>query len=199
MSRSLIVAATVRMQVSTTASRAHVAHRGHATAARSLIQEKRARASGVHCPDSQGTIEATISPLARGLGGRAFRERSARKVRAPRNSRCRVTPGRRFASEGQCHRKDSAGLRAGKVERVRQERTAVLATGSARQTPPGARPNRGGIWAWFRLAARVGCLRGGATRLLEEWPHSHRTSSVEVTDRTRLIGPLALLFVIARS
>jgi len=23
----------------------------------------------------------------------------------------------------------------------------------------------------FRLAARVGCLRGGATRPLEEWPH----------------------------
>ena len=36
------------------------------------------------------------------------------------------------AHQGQCHRKDTARLRTGKVERVRQERTAVLATGPAR-------------------------------------------------------------------
>jgi hypothetical protein len=36
------------------------------------------------------------------------------------------------AGQGQCHRKDTAALRHGKVERVRQERTAVLATGPAR-------------------------------------------------------------------
>src|SRR3954454_14510198 len=63
--------------------------------------------------------------------------------------RCRVTPGgppelRAKVDQGQCHRKDTAGLWPGKVERVRQERTAGLATGPARQTPPGARPNRGG-------------------------------------------------------
>ena len=34
--------------------------------------------------------------------------------------------------QGQCHRKHTARLRTGKVERVRQERTAVLATGPAR-------------------------------------------------------------------
>jgi hypothetical protein len=39
----------------------------------------------------------------------------------------------------------------------------------------------------FRLVARVGCLRGGAIRLLEEWPHSPR----ERVDRTRLTDPLA--------
>src|SRR5215216_6083670 len=42
----------------------------------------------------------------------------------------------------------------------------------------------------FRLVARVGCLRDGATRLLEEWPH-RRSNAL---DRTRLTGPLALLF-----
>ena len=90
--------------------------------------------------------------------------------------RCRVTPG---GGELRRTRRESATesrpprLRPGKGERVRQERTAGLATGAARQTPPGARPNRGGIWAWFRLVARVGCLRGGATRPLEEWSPSH--------------------------
>src|SRR5205823_12144710 len=48
--------------------------------------------------------------------------------------RCRVTPGgpRESGGQGQCHRKHTARLRTGKVERVRQERTAVLATGPAR-------------------------------------------------------------------
>src|SRR3954452_5293698 len=47
----------------------------------------------------------------------------------------------------------------------------------------------------FRLVARVGCLRGGATRLLEEWPPSHARESA--MDRTRLTGPLANYFVVA--
>jgi len=62
---------------------------------------------------------------------------------------------RRGRPQGQCHRKQTAraptiGLRrstgrpAGKGETVRQKRTAPLATGAAGQTPPGARPNRGG-------------------------------------------------------
>ena len=46
--------------------------------------------------------------------------------------RCRVTPGGSFGSQGKCHRKDTARLRTGKVERVRQERTAPLATKAAR-------------------------------------------------------------------
>src|SRR5204863_251447 len=45
------------------------------------------------------------------------------------------------------------------------------ATEAAWQTPPGARPNRGGAWAWFRPVARVGCWSGGAIRRLEEWSH----------------------------
>ncbi len=59
--------------------------------------------------------------------------------------------GRRGRPQGKCHRKQTACLRAqdrgspaGKGETVRQERTAPLATGAAGQTPPGARPNRGG-------------------------------------------------------
>src|SRR4029078_113097 len=41
----------------------------------------------------------------------------------------------------------------------------------------------------FRLGARVGCWGGGATRPLEEWPHSLARKSA--MDRTRLTGPLA--------
>jgi len=57
--------------------------------------------------------------------------------------------GRRGRPQGKCHRKQAARARAarspaGKGETVRQERTAPLATGAAGQTPPGARPNRGG-------------------------------------------------------
>src|SRR5512146_1042289 len=66
----------------------------------------------------------------------------------PGNARRRAVASAKVL-QGQCHRKQTAELRPGKVERVRQERTAVLATGSARQTPPGARPNRGGKWARF--------------------------------------------------
>src|SRR5690349_9468897 len=51
------------------------------------------------------------------------------------------------ADEGKCNRKHTARFRAGKVERVRQERTAGAATPPARKTPPGARPNRGDTWA----------------------------------------------------
>ena len=40
----------------------------------------------------------------------------------------------------------------------------------------------------FPLVARVGCLRGGAIRLLEEWPHI----PLRREDRTRLTDPLAL-------
>ena len=36
------------------------------------------------------------------------------------------------AHQGKCHRKDTASLRTGKVEMVRQERTAALATKPAR-------------------------------------------------------------------
>lgn len=56
------------------------------------------------------------------------------------------------AVKGKCHREQTAdcpGLDPGqgKGERVRQERTARLVTGAAWQTPPGARPNRGGTLA----------------------------------------------------
>ena len=71
---------------------------------------------------------------------------------------------------------------AGKGEKVRQERTAPLATGVAGQTPPGARPNRGGrrhgmkthFIPWprrhSRLVARVGRERRAARHVPEEWP-----------------------------
>src|SRR4029078_5227165 len=83
---------------------------------------------------------------ARGPGGRGFRKRHEESPGST-EQRCRVTPGG-FCfgrAQGKCHRKHTARPWAGKVERVRQERTAGAATSPARKTPPGARPNRGGI------------------------------------------------------
>src|SRR5687767_336852 len=45
----------------------------------------------------------------------------------------------------------------------------------------------------FRLVARVGCLRGGAIRLLDEWPHRRGNPP----DRTRLTDPLTFFFAIS--
>ena len=69
--------------------------------------------------------------------GRAAAARASRGEESPGSTeqRCRVTPGGAGfgdGGQGQCHRKHTARLRAGKVERVRQERTAGLATGPAR-------------------------------------------------------------------
>ena len=79
----------------------------------------------------------------------------------------------------------------GKGERVRQERTGRLATEAAWQTPPGARPNRGGAsrsnprQGCFAPTARVGCLSLAATQGLEEWLPVRRGSS----DTTRITEP----------
>src|SRR3954452_20974915 len=50
----------------------------------------------------------------------------------------------------------------------------------------------------FRLVARVGCLRGGATRPLEEWPHIRLRFRALAEDRTRLTGPLAIFVPLRR-
>ena len=145
--------------------------------------------------DSKIPAASPISLLARGPGGRGSRKRGEESPGST-EQRCRVTPGgSRFGeAQGKCHRKYTACLWAGKVERVRQERTAGAATSPARKTPPGARPNRGGeessdSGASSGPVARVGCLRGGVTRLLEEWPHRRS----DALDRTRLTGPLAII------
>ena len=105
---------------------------------------------------------------------------------------------------------------AGKGERVRQERTGGLATAPAWQTPPGARPNRGGALAKVLLdhgrlgcfapscrrkpktaTVRVGCLSLAATQGLEEWlPVRGRSAQGNLGrhrphHRTRLTGPPA--------
>ena len=89
--------------------------------------------------------------------------------------------GRRGRPQGKCHREETA--RAGQPAKARVKRCGksaprVPATQAARQTPPGARPNRGGTgaraqaWASSAIlaAARVGCSRHGAIRAPEEWP-----------------------------
>ena len=70
------------------------------------------------------------------VGRPRFRKRRRGKS-GSMEPRCRVTPGGpplalAKGDQGKCHRKDTARLRTGKVERVRQERTAGLATGPAR-------------------------------------------------------------------
>ena len=117
--------------------------------------------------------------------------------------------GRRGRPQGQCHRKQTArprlqdqGSSAGKGETVRQERTAPLATGAAGQTPPGARPNRGGRRHGFshgprghsRPVARVGRARRAAMRVPEEWPSRVLSPRRTGADRTRLTGRLAAAF-----
>jgi len=116
-----------------------------------------------------------------------------RKVRAPREYGAGqlpagATPGKvpqktdRPRARVSCPQGFVPRCPAGKGEKVRQERTAPLATGVAGQTPPGARPNRGGrrhgtkthFVPWprrrSRLVARVGRERRAARRVPEEWP-----------------------------
>ena len=103
------------------------------------------------------------------------------------------------ADQGKCHRKHTAGLRVGKVERVRQERTARLATEAARQTPPGARPNRGGIWGIPPRHPGWSLERRGNPPPRGMVAQASRWSNGGALDRTRLTGPLTafLLIVIA--
>jgi hypothetical protein len=86
-------------------------------------------------------------PDGRSSSGNRRREESPGST----ETRCRVTPGggnpRESATENKPPARASAP--AGKGETVRQERTAVPATGTARQAPPGARPNRDGTWQVF--------------------------------------------------
>src|SRR5215831_17323500 len=91
--------------------------------------------------------------------------------------RCRITSGGRKPRESATENRPppSPQGESGKGETVRQERTAPAATSAARQTPPGARPNRDGAKRKLRdrcpdPAVRVGCLRRRATGVPEEWP-----------------------------
>ena len=98
-------------------------------------------------------------------------------------ARCRLTAGGGDPRESATENKPPApaapqgNAAAGKGETVRHERTAPLATGAAGQTPPGARPNRGGrhgakapMQGCFSPVARVGRARRAAMRVPEEWP-----------------------------
>ncbi len=99
--------------------------------------------------------------------------------------RCRITSGGRNRAQawrisGTVPQKANrppkpARAKAGKGETVRQERTALPATEAARQTPPGARPNRDGARRKLRdlclgPVVQVGCWRRRVTGVTEEWP-----------------------------
>ena len=108
--------------------------------------------------------------------------------------RCRLTagggqtPGKVPQKTNRPSAREETREPAGKGETVRQERTAPPATGAAGQTPPGARPNRGGrrrfriglranrnrTQGLFRPAARVGRARRAARRVAEEWSSGPR-------------------------
>ena len=132
---------------------------------------------------AKGNAEAHLC-IARRPDGRCRRfVRGQRKVRAPRECGAGQSPA--GATPGKVPQKTNrprASGPAGKGEMVRQERTAPPAMGVAGQTPPGARPNRGGrrhgtkphFVPWprrrSRLVARVGRARRAARHVPEEWP-----------------------------
>ena len=75
------------------------------------------------------------------------------------------------------------GRSAARVKRCGKSAPRVPATGAARQTPPGARPNRGGRVRGnsarrpvSRPATRVGCSRRPAMAAPDEWPSRRETS-----------------------
>ena len=80
----------------------------------------------------------------RGKGSRTGLRTGSRKVRAPQD----MVPGNTRASrgDGKCHREQTAdgGIRAVqvRVKRWGKSPPRVPETAAARQTPPGARPNR---------------------------------------------------------
>jgi hypothetical protein len=77
-------------------------------------------------------------------GGRDGAVWPSRKVRAPWAG-CWLTASRGDSKESATENRPPgvrATVRPGKGETVWQEHTALLVTGGARQTPPGARPNR---------------------------------------------------------
>jgi hypothetical protein len=69
---------------------------------------------------------------------------------------------------GQCHRKQTASHEV-RVKRWCKRPPAIRVTGSARQTPPGARSNSARLRA-ARPSARVDRWRAPATVLVDGWP-----------------------------
>ena len=142
---------------------------------------------------------------ARGPGGRgAFARKRLGNEESPGSMepRCRVTPGGSPLAFWRRRIRDSA------TERTPPGFGGVRSKGCGKSAPRRWRQGRHGkphrvqdrIGAphelRFRLGARVGCLRGGATRLLEEWPHIRLHLQAKAEDRTRLTGPLAFMRVL---
>ena len=121
-------------------------------------------------------------------------------------ARCRLTAGGGDPRESATENRPPApavpqgATAAGKGETVRQERTAPLVTGAAGQTPPGARPNRGGrhgakalMQGCFSPVARVGRVRRAAMRVPEEWPSRRPATGVGQNPAYRPSGTFLLL------
>jgi hypothetical protein len=131
-----------------------------------------------------------------------------RKVRAPQDRV--VGNSDRPQGSGKCNRKQTAarksrlgvktrreGYRAVRVKRCGKSAPATGATRLARQTPPGARPNRASAHSQecaragpVRFGVRVGCSRRWATCVLEKWPSRSPLLEDWRANRTRLTGPL---------
>ena len=163
-----------------------------------------------------GTVAAM--PLTRGRrwhiwaapDGRTAAARLRRLVEESPGStgiRCRLTAGGGDPRESATENKPPAleETPAGKGETVRQERTAPPATGAAGQTPPGARPNRGGRRSeWGKIPCRrrrdipvpsPGLVARGAQRCASQRNGRPRSQGL---DRTRLTGRLAPLYIRTR-
>jgi hypothetical protein len=108
----------------------------------------------------------------------------------------RDCPAQAGRSQGKCHRKRTARcsrkVKAGKGEKVRQERTALPATEAAGQTPPGAKPNRdsAGEIPVLSLDQLSGLAARGGVQTSSQRNGCHVALSRASPYRTRLTGRL---------
>ena len=109
---------------------------------------------------------------------------------------------RRGRPQGKCHRKQTACLAQVRVKGWGKSPPRAWQHGVARQTPPGARPNRDDADRASRPAVsgpviRVGCRRQRASAVPDEW--LPRSGFGPEPYRTRLTGQLAnFLFSVSR-
>ena len=120
-----------------------------------------------------------VGMIGGGIRGRGSAARlGSRKVRAPQD----LVPGNSRASrgDGKCHRDQTAdgGTCAAQVRVKRWGKSPPRApeTAAARQTPPGARPNRSERRS-VAFELRVGRTRRRVIGVPDRWPHGLRLAT----------------------
>jgi len=106
------------------------------------------------------------------------------------DQRCRITSGGKAAprgvvAQGKCHREQTAAARsvtvAVRVKRCGKSAPRAPATAAARQTPPGAKPNRNGAASCAAKRADAGSVRIGRSGRLQDTPGNRRARGMAVT------------------